>query len=89
MFLPLLMGIHWLVLVVLYITECLFQFWNYLDEEERAGCFTWIGLQCVIVVFSGHTHFFITGLMSKLRNALVVPRVDPAKRQSVLFKKII
>ena len=27
--------------VLLYVTLCLFQFCNHLDEEERAGCFAW------------------------------------------------
>ena len=51
-----------LVFVLLCTTMWPFKFFNHFDEKERVGCFalivflTWVGLQCVIVAFSGHTY---------------------------------
>ena len=58
---PLLAVVQCLVMILLCITSCLFKFCNHLDEEVRAGCFTfilwflftasWVDLQCVIFFF--------------------------------------
>ena len=39
MYLPLFVGVLFLIFVLVCITLCPFLFCNYLDEEESAGCF--------------------------------------------------
>ena len=39
-----------MLIFVLSLLLCLFQFCNHLDEEERAGCFAFLSFGCLVTV---------------------------------------